>query len=414
MIGLHRRISAGLSLAVLAAGVAMTVGAGPAAAATCPPNSYWEAEIRRCIYDGPPPTTTPVPIPASVTNQSVGNVTDTAATLSWQDNSTNEDSFYVWRQRFLSPGVSERTRIVLPAYTGTGARTWTDTGLRPLTQYRWDVIAVLNGEGGTNGFGAMAWTLGPAIPADTPAADRITAFRDSRVYGVFPHVDKAALISDLVATVKNPVNAVNQGNTGLCGPAAIQVELARRNPARFVDIVRSIYETGQFQSGGTTYAASAELKASPVRAGITSADWLFMATVRDAGNAFMRITAQTEATSLAYASMPWEVATWMRTILGLGTVDTYGQNSYYSMDQIVTATAGKLASGGVMFLLVDSSLVGNSPGFVNYPNHYVDLVRWSPAPPNTTFDVVTWGGVRTQTVASADFNAKTFSVFVGS
>jgi hypothetical protein len=176
---------------------------------------------------------------------------------------------------------------------------------------------------------------------------------------------------------------------------AIEVELATRNPAQFVDTVARIYEQGVVVGRTTNYYASWDLKQSPLHAGITEVDWLFGATLRDAGNSVMRITAATAPTDLAFVSMPGELEGWAREILGFASSGT----SVFGADGV-----NALNRGGVAFLLVDSSAVGNSANFINFPNHYVDVRSWTSA----GLSIYTWG--RTVNRTWADISPLTYAV----
>ena len=340
-------------------------------------------------------------------------MTQTQATLSWQVTSTNEDSFTIIRWAYGDYGAGQpvKSTVVLPARSGTGPMTWTDTSLQPDQDYGWSVAATLNGAYRTPAPYVSTWTQGPVIPSGTPAAAQLTAFENDNMFGVFSAVDKASVVSDLISIVSDPEGTVYQGQTGMCGPAAIEVELARRNPAALVNDVRSIYETGQFAAGSAVYAASQVLESSGVNSTVSPANWLFMATLTDSENLVMRISDQVPANSVAWITLPGQEVSWIQNILGFSNVTTYTGNLFTTIGTYVNQAANSLASGGVVFLLIDSSMVGNPPWLVPYPNHYVDLTNWSPNSPNDTFTVVTWGAAETFTVPWQEFNADTFEAF---
>src|SRR5579859_277303 len=95
---------------------------------------------------GPKPA--PPSTPRAVANLTVSSVTQTQATLSWQDTSANEDSFTIIRRKYVA-GQPEASTVTLPAHPGTGPMTWTDTGLDPDTNYQWFVASTLNGNWST-------------------------------------------------------------------------------------------------------------------------------------------------------------------------------------------------------------------------------------------------------------------------
>ncbi|MEA2588992.1 MAG: hypothetical protein QOH66_1919 [Actinomycetota bacterium] len=395
-------MSAGFARAALA--VTMIAGflggAGPAFANLCTTNP-----------DACGPKPTPPPTPAVVSSLTVTNITPSSAQLSWFDNSTNEDSFTIIRWKYYGPGQMTASVVTLPAHPGTGPMSWQDTGLDSLTNYQWLVAATLNGAYHTPPPSVSTWTLGPVVPSGSPAAAPITAFENDQTSGVFPQVGKVGLLDDLIRVVNDPLHTVDQSQTGLCGPAAIEVELARRNPAGFVNAVRSIFESGQFQAGSATYSASSDLRASGAHASVSPANWLFMATIRDAGNASMRITDQTAADSVAWITMPGEEEGWMQQILGYSTVAHQGKSLGRTMGTAMNQAASVLTSGGTVILLIDASMLQPPQSGNPIPNHYIDVRSWSPSSPTDTFSAASWGSIYNLTVAWQTFDSDTFDIY---
>jgi hypothetical protein len=85
----------------------------------------------------------------------------------------------------------------------------------------------------------------------------------------------------------------------------------------------------------------------------------------------------------------------MHNILGLNSVATVFATPFTIIGTYVKQASSYLTAGDAVFLLVDSSLVGNPPGLVASPNHYVDLIGWTRNPPDDTFTAVTRGVVTT-------------------
>jgi len=66
-------------------------------------------------------------------------------------------------------------------------------------------------------------------------------------------------------------------------------ELVSRHPAQYVKICQAVYETGQFQGRTKRVKPSDKLIKSKVKSGVTLADWMLMATLRDTENAIYNV-----------------------------------------------------------------------------------------------------------------------------
>ena len=102
-----------------------------------------------------------VPPPAAPTGLTATLLTGRRAQLQWTDNATTETQFIV--QRAIGFGAFTQIATV-PALTGTGTVTYTDSGLNPGVTYRYRVRA-------GNGAGVSAWTNIDSVAVPTlPAA----------------------------------------------------------------------------------------------------------------------------------------------------------------------------------------------------------------------------------------------------
>lgn len=373
----------------------------------CPTGLVWNPGEADCEPAPPPPVARP-------TNVTVGNVTSHSATLSWTDSTQDESSFTVTRyQRQTAASPAQISSYVVPAPAGVSSFSLAQTDLQPLQTVQWSVVATASGK--TPSAAVSTGTLTVDIPSGSPAASQLSAFRSDWQADAFPNVNKALVLADATRVVTNPQNSIDQGPTGACGPAAAEFELVKRDPARFVDTVRSIADTGAFTTpDGTTYTAHPELLASPVHPGLTEANWLFMATVKDSGNA-LRITAATGPDDAAWISSPADVDNWLAHIVGLhNTTATAIVRPFTWGETIMPAANSLLQNGGAVVLLVDSSLVGNPPVVLSSPNHYVNLLSWSSTSNTVTFTVATWGTVKTITTDWNTFDGLTWDVLTAS
>jgi hypothetical protein len=175
---------------------------------------------------------------------------------------------------------------------------------------------------------------------------------------VWSHIDRAQLVGEIRDRLRDPA-IVRQQSTHLCGPVAVAVELARREPAEYVRALTELLELGRFTTiGGTQVEAEAELRAENVPASLDAADWMIAATMRDAGN--MHEDVDDDARGLEAMTLWGAMAHWTRDVLGL--------NSRWE----TTIHAGELRAlrecqnavdvGGSAFLLIDSELIRMGDG----------------------------------------------------
>lgn len=256
------------------------------------------------------------------------------------------------------------------------------------------------------------------------AYDAIDDFEASAARGVWPKLSKAEIVWGLRRRVLEPWR-VDQGPTPFCGPAAIVFELARRDPARYVRIVRRLFETGSFtDQRRKTITASRKLRTFPPHGEITEdssgakfhwsvpdVDWILLATLREDANLLLGVTGGLGGLNAAKgATTAWEMVTWSKRILGssgaeirrakpmgefgfepgvldLGVTDAWAgvRNVFRSRDvgakPALQAAVRTLANGGSAMLMVNSRMLKKpaTPNFFtslapNVATHWISLV----------------------------------------
>lgn len=212
------------------------------------------------------------------------------------------------------------------------------------------------------------------IPDVDPVDQAIQDFEQSTKPGVWPSIDKAALLRDIRDTLWDHFN-VNQGKkTPLCGPAALTFELVSRHKRRYVELCQQLYETGSFRGKTKTVAASATLRNSPIRVRdqLSVADWMFMATLRDAENELFAVDAESGNYVLGITT-PWELKGWASELLGYSKVEFESTFFYGELDALRKAHR-VWRRGGVAFLLINSAMLGNPAPMISYPDHWVSYL----------------------------------------
>lgn len=400
-IPIKRRLVAMTTIGMLATGATVLQSEGPAAA------------YNPCNEPNPPAKCFPPPVhkpQVSTPNASVTNTTNTGATLNVSVAKTDASSFTIVQHSYTTKNsVGATTSWTVPA---TGSTNYAFPLTLPYHQtVTWSIFG--NAAGKLTSQPATVGTNTVSVPtvADKTAAAALATFQNDWVGNAFPNVSKAEVLSSVIDEINDPPS-VNQQHTGLCGPAAIENELARRDPARFVSTVESIFDSGQFTTpDGTRYAASSTLTASGVFSDVRPADWIFMATLRDAGNLLMRISSSVSSNSLAWATTPAEEDNWLVHVVGLGHPTATAILRPFTTAQKVMPGAVRLLPRGVVILLIDSSLIGNGPGGISYPNHYIDLRSFSSSGSKVTFSYDTWGSeVESKTTTWSQFNKLTWDV----
>ncbi|NEU73221.1 hypothetical protein PI95_011765 [Hassallia byssoidea VB512170] len=210
---------------------------------------------------------------------------------------------------------------------------------------------------------------------DPAVTSAIADFEKSNVPGVWATLDKNQVLADMRSRVLDPF-LVNQGGQPFCGPASILFELIRKQPLRYVQICRSIFETGGFQGQTTRIKASQTLVKSRGRLRLSQADWMVLATLREAENSIFNIEVESPdiIRNLSGMTKSWEMKGWTREVLGYRKVKyihTYLFGEYEALNE----ASAVIDSGGVAFgLITASGLLGGKKPFLPYPNHWITIL----------------------------------------
>lgn len=245
--------------------------------------------------------------------------------------------------------------------------------------------------------------VGSEAPNSTlikPALDAIAEFEQSSVSGLWPSLDKATVISEMRSRINNPF-LVNQGGQPFCGPASILFELIRKQPLRYVQICRSLFEVGSFQSQTRRIEAPTRLRQSQGRLRMGQADWMILATLRDSENLLFPVDpgAPDIMRNLSGMTKSWEMKGWVREILGYRNVQ-YDHTYLFGEFEAMREAQEIIAAGGVAFALVTAEgLLGNNPPLLPYPSHWIVLlgnIAIKPGQPfkhdsgHVSFDIYSW------------------------
>lgn len=229
----------------------------------------------------------------------------------------------------------------------------------------------------------------------------LNAFRDSTQPGVWPHLDKTQIVTEMRSRLQNPFS-VNQGQQPFCGPASILFELIRKFPLRYVEICRDLFETGSLQTQNHRIQTSTALRqASQGNLHMGAADWIVLAALRESENRIFPVEPNSPEIirNLAGMTKSWEMKGWVREILGYTHVDY--MHTYVLRDLTALRRAQNvLDQGGVAFgLITANALLSDQPVKVTIPDHWIALVGNVDIQKGTlghhdsghvSFDIFTW------------------------
>jgi hypothetical protein len=103
---------------------------------------------------------------------------------------------------------------------------------------------------------------------------------DSEQQSVFANVGKNIFAFQLALRARSP-RKIDQGNTTLCGPAALVYDMAKRDPVSYVRFAISLVSTGTGPFGAALVTASAKIRRG-YRVGLPpEADYVVLASVRE-------------------------------------------------------------------------------------------------------------------------------------
>ncbi|MDA0268770.1 MAG: hypothetical protein O3A14_17870 [Cyanobacteria bacterium] len=256
------------------------------------------------------------------------------------------------------------------------------------------------------------------------AIQALNQFRDSATPGIWPHLDKRQIISEMRARLHNPFN-VNQGQQPFCGPASILFELIRKFPLRYVQLCQDLYETGGFQTQTRRIQTSAKLRdASQGNLRMGPADWMVLAALRESENLIFPVepNAPEIVRNLAGMTKSWEMKGWIKEILGYKNADYL--HTYVFRDlRALQKSQEIIDQGGVAFgLITASTLLSHKTPKITAPEHWITLVGNIDIQKGTfgkhdsgqvSFDVFTWAKRVTIAADEGPFEDSFWGVVLG-
>ena len=212
-------------------------------------------------------------------------------------------------------------------------------------------------------------TLNPSI------LSALAEFEKSTTPSIWSSLDKKQVLADMRIRLNDPFQ-VNQGGEPFCGPVSILFELVRKQPLKYVQICRSLFETGGFQGQTMRIQGSKRLCQSRGRLRMSQADWMVLATLRESENLIFPVEADapTIIRNIAGMTKSWEMKGWAKEVLGFQKIK-YWHTYIYGEVEALNETAAAIANGGVAFALITAAgLLNNKKVFLPYPTHWIPIL----------------------------------------
>ena len=259
------------------------------------------------------------------------------------------------------------------------------------------------------------------VPNEDPVQAALERFEQSSRPGKWRNLSKQGMLDDIRDNLAAP-ESVRQNSTPLCGPAAIVYELVRKRPERYVAICQELYETGQFRMGDKIVKPNARLLGDRQHSSTSEADWMLLATMRDAENAVFKVRADASglAMNIAGITTPWEMKGWAKDLLGYQTVSFTSTFVYGEFDAMREAQKA-VRRGGVAFPMIHSDLVRSQRPTLDYPDHWVvytggldidEGVWYKHDSGRIKFDCFSWRKIWTVNVDEGAFEDGMFGVVI--
>ncbi len=267
------------------------------------------------------------------------------------DITADDEPTYSLRRNMYEDGVWELGREV-PFVDSISVRLWDEDRRRD------DHLGTIRIDTGP-GTGRAAFTLDGAhyemdyrVSDDSRTAEEIAwAGLDSSTNpGVWTHISSDLFKSQIAARLESP-EIIDQAQAPLCGPTVVVYELARTNPARYVQLARELFETGYLPLIGNTIDVPDGLLEDNIGGGMPAVDWMFAATLRNDANALLRVRSDLLGGVRGY-SLSGAMMDWSRQVLGMTQVEDISTETGGELEAIRRA-GDVVNNGGHAFLQVE-------------------------------------------------------------
>lgn len=203
------------------------------------------------------------------------------------------------------------------------------------------------------------------------AEQLVNEFASHPAGGVFKRIDRARLAINLLDRVHDP-NGIAQGNSSLCGPAALVRAVAFVDPVGYVRYVTRLYETGTGEIRRLRVRAGDDLRAYDPGWSVPPADWIALASLRDSENWFFDY--QKADNEFAGITLPSHMASWFEKV-GFREVVNDTNLVLHKPEDNLRAASALYEKDYWVCLLIDMKLLKptKESNFSTTANHWVTM-----------------------------------------
>lgn len=242
--------------------------------------------------------------------------------------------------------------------------------------------------------------------------------------GGFGTIGYENLRKSIDARIANP-KFINQKNTGLCGTACVAFLLAQHQPMEYNRIITDLWANGFSHSYANGYSLY-NINTDPDRhlqsklqeqTGMDPADYVLLTSLRDNLNNVLDYDTRSGSGKLdklvegaSAFTMPNDMETLSKNILGLKDIND-NTNLVFSkfggaVSNVLEIDKAYNKSGGVVFMLINSSMLENKVDKISSPNHWVVYqggLTIDEKNSTVTFNVFSWGENKAYTINFSTF-----------
>jgi hypothetical protein len=236
-----------------------------------------------------------------------------------------------------------------------------------------------------------------ARPDTSPQAQakaEVDAFAARSGDGKWPFIRRQDLIADLKERIDDPAK-INQGDVGLCPPAALLYTLARADILTYARLVMDLFEHAKGRIRQWEIKPCGNLRKLVPTKAIKPADWIPMASIRDT-SLWLQHAHDTEQLEGAFIPI---ITSWLKRAGYRTVVEDYKLLTLADRDNLERANA-RYNSGHQVLLMLTGSILGGKPVDPMYTKHTVVLA--SPVTfgvdasgaATVSMSVATWGRIQ--------------------
>ena len=233
---------------------------------------------------------------------------------------------------------------------------------------------------------------------------------------------KVKIINDMIVRLEKPWK-VDQTNTPFCGCAAIVVCLLTKDPIRYINIMRQLWEYGYFYTAKSRTRITASrsiLTDSEDRVPIPAVDWMIQAVLRDNEQILFRLDPSDRGLELNVVGIttPWEITSWMEELFNYSSrnVDFDWTITGGDLDGLRAGADNLNRAGGITVMLVSyEGLIEGKEVTFPIPQHWIVLFNDSITISNghVKFNVYNYGKIQQIDAKESHFKSYVFGFGTG-